>query len=155
MDERVEVLKERIDYLKGINSLSYTRMCEEAGIKLRTLQVILHGDRKSFYKSETIRKLAKYFGVTTDFLLGYEGEILTHKLYILKYNKDTYIIKATDILSAYKKYSDYVDDIAECRIMSINGDHELTASIKVGTDGYGGFVINKYDPSVAEDVTCL
>lgn len=155
MDEMLQNLKERIDYLKGINSLSYTRMCEEAGIKLRTLQVILHGDRKSYFKSETIRKLAKYFGVTTDFLLGREGEILAHKLYILKFNKESYIIKATDILSAYRKYSDYVNDIATCRLKSINGDHNLTATIKIGTDGYGEFTINKYEPSLAEDVTCI
>ncbi|ARK32182.1 helix-turn-helix domain-containing protein [Halalkalibacter krulwichiae] len=63
-----EVLGKRIKYLRDRSGLAQKYVAEKIGVKNNTLSGYESGRREP--DSETLRKLADFFEVTTDYLLG-------------------------------------------------------------------------------------
>lgn len=61
-------LSERLQYLKNNRNLLQKNIAKEIGIALRTYQYYESGERKP--DSDTILKIAEYFDVSVDYLLG-------------------------------------------------------------------------------------
>lgn len=64
-------LYERIDHLCSERHINITTMCKESGASRGSLTDLKVG-RKQSLSVETLRKIADYFNVSTDYLLGKE-----------------------------------------------------------------------------------
>lgn len=65
-------LYNRIETLCQARKVSVTTLCREAGVSRASLSDLKSG-RKQGLSAETLSKLAGWFGVTVDFLLGKEN----------------------------------------------------------------------------------
>lgn len=63
----------RINKLCTCNGINITTMCSESGVSRSSLTDLKMG-RKLSLSTDTLRKIANYFGVSIDFLLGEEPE---------------------------------------------------------------------------------
>ena len=64
-------LYERIDQLCKSRNINITTMCKEAEVSRSSLTDLKSG-RKQNLSVDTLSKIASYFGVSVDFLAGYE-----------------------------------------------------------------------------------
>lgn len=64
-------LYQRIEMLCKANGVTITQMCRESGVSRGGLSDLKAG-RTKFLSSETMNRIAEYFHVTVDFLLGKE-----------------------------------------------------------------------------------
>lgn len=64
-------LYNRIDTLCKNRNISITVMCKDAGVSRASLSDLKMGRNQSL-SADTLSKIADYFGVTTDYLLGKE-----------------------------------------------------------------------------------
>lgn len=62
------VISERLNELKTANNFMQKQVAEGAGVPLRTYQRYENGEREP--SASIIVALAKFFGVSTDYLLG-------------------------------------------------------------------------------------
>lgn len=67
------MLSERISALCSQNKITPGKLCFEIGIS-RGILSDLKADRKKSLNAETAYKIAKYFGVSVGYLLGYEDK---------------------------------------------------------------------------------
>lgn len=67
----MSTLYNRIEALCVRKSITITQMCKEAGVSRASL-TDLKMNRKQSLSSATLSKIASYFGVTVDYLLGNE-----------------------------------------------------------------------------------
>ncbi len=65
-------MKETIDYLLKMNNVTLYKVAKDTGIAYTTLSDIYKGN--SAPKPDKLMKLAEYFGVTVDYLLGNEKD---------------------------------------------------------------------------------
>lgn len=63
-------LYNRIEALCGRKSITITQMCKDAGVSRASL-TDLKMNRKQSLSSTTLSKIASYFGVSVDYLLGH------------------------------------------------------------------------------------
>ncbi len=68
---KMSKLYERIDHLCSERHINITTMCKESGASRGSLTDLKVG-RKQSLSVETLRKIADYFNVSTDYLLGKE-----------------------------------------------------------------------------------
>ncbi|UKI16716.1 MAG: helix-turn-helix transcriptional regulator [Ruminococcus sp.] len=66
-------LYETIENLCEANSINITKMCKEAGVSRGSLTDLKKG-RSAELSTTTMSKLAEYFGVSTDYLLGIDTD---------------------------------------------------------------------------------
>lgn len=72
-------LYNRIEALCLQNNVSITKMCKDSGASRGSL-TDLKSERINCLNSVTLAKIATYFGVTVDYLLGNEGETEQKKI---------------------------------------------------------------------------
>lgn len=83
-----------IETLCKSRNITITTMCKESGASRGSLTDLRHG-RNSTLHSETLKKIAAYFGVSVDYLLGNEKssspeeDELIEELQILRDNPET------------------------------------------------------------------
>lgn len=66
----MSTLYNRIETLCGRKSITITQMCKDAGVSRASL-TDLKMNRKQSLSSTTLSKIALYFGVSVDYLLGH------------------------------------------------------------------------------------
>ena len=66
----MSTLYNRIEALCGRKSITITQMCKDAGVSRASL-TDLKMNRKQSLSSTTLSKIALYFGVSVDYLLGH------------------------------------------------------------------------------------
>jgi transcriptional regulator with XRE-family HTH domain len=66
----MSILYNRIEALCGRKSITITQMCKDAGVSRASL-TDLKMNRKQSLSSTTLSKIALYFGVSVDYLLGH------------------------------------------------------------------------------------
>ena len=71
--ETMSNLYNRIESLCKSNGISVTTMCKESGASRASLSDLRVG-RKQSLSAETLLKIATYFGITVDYLLGNETD---------------------------------------------------------------------------------
>lgn len=69
----MSILYDRISALCVMHRITGSKLCTEIGISKGILTDLKVGRKKSIY-AETAYKIAKYFGVTVGYLLGYEDK---------------------------------------------------------------------------------
>lgn len=91
----------KLKELRNENSLSLRQLAEELGISYSSLSKYEHGDQQPSF--DTLIKIADYFNVTTDYLIGYSN-IKTKDIELRSISEKTGLsLRSLDTLFSYQK----------------------------------------------------
>ncbi len=90
------MLKDNLKQIREANGLTKRELCEKTGISERAYLTYEYGEREP--KISVIEKLADFYGVTTDYILGRDNVLSPFEEIISRINENT---KTMDVIEMY------------------------------------------------------